>query len=146
MPSSIFLRFLIASTNRCLSVGSEFSTGKDFYPIMNKLSLFLTFCRYENCAWIPSLLVFVITTGVSGKHFVDTPTEPATAAQIFSFGAVIAGFMISWSVLSSDYTAYFHPRVSRFVEFHGGPHQNLMAKNSAGEFSFTHISASIFLQ
>ena len=134
--------------DRCPSVGSEFSTGEHWqgYPIGSFLSLILTFRRYENCAWIPSLLVFVITTGVSGKHFVDTPTEPATSAQIFSFGAVIAGFMITWSVLSSDYTAYFHPRVSRFVEFCGGLQRNLNSKNSAGEFSFTRTSASIFLQ
>ena len=75
----------------------------------------------------------------------DTPTEAATAAQIFSFGAIVAGSMITWSVFSSDYTAYFHPRVSRFVEFCGDLHHNLISKNSAGEFSFTRISASIFL-
>ncbi|KAI0284677.1 permease for cytosine/purines, uracil, thiamine, allantoin-domain-containing protein [Russula aff. rugulosa BPL654] len=28
------------------------------------------------------------------------------------FGATIAGYMIPWSALSSDYTAYFHPRIS----------------------------------
>jgi hypothetical protein len=65
--------------------------------------------------------------------------------QIFSFGATIAGYMIPWSALSSDYTAYFHPRVSRFVEFRGGLHQNLISKKSAGEFLYTRIWASIFL-
>jgi len=91
--------------------------------IISMISLFVSFCGlrvlnwYENCAWIPSLLVFVITTGISGKHFVDTPTEAATAAQIFSFGAVIAGSMMTWSAFSSDYTAYFHPRVSSWRIF-----------------------------
>ena len=77
----------------------------------------LTFCRFENCVWVPCFLVFVVVTGVSGKHFVNTPapTAPATAAQICSFGATVAGNMISWGALSSDYTVYFHPRVSRFV-------------------------------
>lgn len=37
--------------------------------------------------------------------------------QILSFAATIAGNTIPWSALSSDYTAYFHPRVSRFVKF-----------------------------
>lgn len=146
MLSFIILRFLIVSINRCPSAGSEFLTGEHCYHIGNNLSLFLTFRRYENCAWIPTLLVFVITTGVSGKHFVDTPTEPATAAQIFSYGAVIAGSMMTWSAFSSDYTAYFHPRVSRFVMFYAGLHRSLISKNSAGEFSFTRTSASIFLQ
>jgi hypothetical protein len=101
-------------------VGSGFSTGEHFTPIKNNLSVFLTFCRYENCAWVPFLLVFVVAAGVGGKDFVDAPTAPATVAQIFGFGSTIAGNMITWVALSSDYTAYFHPRVSRFVEFRGG--------------------------
>jgi purine-cytosine permease-like protein len=94
----------------------------------------LTFVRYENCAWAPFLLVFVIATGVSGKDFVNTPTPPATVAQIFNFGATIAGYMIPWSALSSDYTAYFHPRVSRFVKFCGVLHQNLIFKDQLSNF------------
>ncbi|KAH9991540.1 cytosine-purine permease [Russula vinacea] len=87
------------------------------------ISLFVSFCGlrvlnwYENCAWAPSLLVFVITTGVGGKHFVDTPTAPATAAQIFSFGATIAGYTLAWASISADYTVYFHPRVSSWRIF-----------------------------
>jgi hypothetical protein len=88
-----------------------------FTLIRNDLSVFLTFCRYQNISWFFFLLVFVVATGVSGKHFVDTPKPPATTQQIFSFGATIAGNTIPWSALSSDYTAYFHPRVSRFVKF-----------------------------
>lgn len=80
------------------------------------LNVYLTFFRYQNCVWIPSLLVFIVATGVSRKNFVNPTTTPATAAQIFSFGATIAGYMIPWSALSSDYTAYFHHRVPRFVE------------------------------
>ncbi len=37
--------------------------------------------------------------------------------------------MIPWSALSSDYTAYFHPRVSRFVRFRDGLHLNLISTN-----------------
>lgn len=66
--------------------------------------------------------MFVVATGVSGKHFVDPPNVPATTQQLFSFGATIAGNTIPWAALSSDYTAYFHPRVSRFVNFLDGPH------------------------
>ncbi|KAF8480312.1 NCS cytosine-purine permease, partial [Russula ochroleuca] len=86
--------------------------------IISLISLFVSFCGlrvlnwYENCAWAPSLLVFVVATGAGGKHFIDTPVAPATAAQIFSFAATIAGFIMTWSAFSSDYTAYFHPRVS----------------------------------
>jgi hypothetical protein len=142
----LFLRFLIASMDRCPSVGSGFSTG-EYYHLHQKVTEtnFLAFFRYQNCAWAPFLLVFVVATGVSGKDFVDPPTAPATVVQVFNFGATIAGYMIPWSALSSDYTAYFHPRVSRFVNSRGGLHQYLISKESAGEFSRTRIWASLFL-
>ena len=89
--------------------------------------------------------MFLVTTGVSGKHFVNTPVAPASTRQIFNFAATIAGNTIPWSGLSSDYTAYFHPRVSRFVKFRGGVYQNLTSENSAGESSYIRISASTFL-
>jgi purine-cytosine permease-like protein len=75
----------------------------------------LTSCRYERCAWIPVLVVFIVATAAGGKHFVDVSIPPATASQVFDFGAAIAGFTITWATFSSDYTTYFHPRVSRFV-------------------------------
>ena len=138
----------MASVDRCPSVASGFSTGEHsrFHQEQSQqFVIFLPFCRYENCASAPLLLVFVIVTGVGAKHFVDPPTAPATVKQIFSFAATIAGDMIPWSIVSSDYSAYFHPRVSRFVTFRGGLHENLISKELAGEFSHTHISASLFL-
>jgi len=140
----MFLLFLIFM-DRCPFVGSGFSAGEQLLPHQEKSYLLPDFIRFEYFAWIPSLLVFVVATGVGGKHFVDTPAAPATAAQIFSFGATVAGFVMTWSSVSSDYTAYFHPSVSRFVEFCGGHYQNLISKKLAGEFSYTRISASIFL-
>jgi purine-cytosine permease-like protein len=116
--------------------------------IRNDFGGFLTFRRYQNCAWFFFLLVFVVIAGVGGNKFVDTPAAPATVVQVFSFGATIAGSMITWSTISSDYTAYFHPRVSRFVQFLGGLHQyliDLISKTSVGEFSYIRISASLSL-
>ena len=37
--------------------------------------------------------------------------------------------MITWGGISSDYTVYFHPRVSRFVEFRAGLDQYLISRN-----------------
>ncbi|KAI9510189.1 permease for cytosine/purines, uracil, thiamine, allantoin-domain-containing protein [Russula earlei] len=85
------------------------------FCILNNI---VTFCGlkvlnwYQNCAWVPLIIVFVIAAGVSGKDLVDPPVAPATAAQVLSFGATIAGFTASWAIISSDYTVYFHPRVS----------------------------------
>ncbi|KAI0000618.1 purine-cytosine permease [Russula compacta] len=91
--------------------------------IIAVISLFVSFCGirvlnwYENCVWIPVFIVFVVATAVGGKDFVDPPTAPATAAQIFNFGGTIAGFTVTWAVFSSDYTTYFHPRVSSWRIF-----------------------------
>ena len=144
----MFLRFLIGFMDRCPSVASGLSTGERFRSHQEQsqhFSVSLTFCRYQNCAWAPLLLVFLVVTGVSAKNFVDTPTAPATVKQIFNFAATIAGSMISYSMYGSDYAAYFHPRVSRFEVFCGVPHKNLISKEPAGEFLHTHISASLFL-
>jgi hypothetical protein len=132
--------------DRFPSVGSGSSTGEHFHPYQERftLSVFVTFCRYQNCVWIPSLLVFIVATGVSRKNFVDPTTAPATAAQIFSFGAIIAGYMIPWSALSSDYTAYFHPRVPGFVELVDGLRQNLISKKISWRvFVYSYLGLTI---
>lgn len=70
--------------------------------------------RYERLAWLPVLITFVIALGVGGKHLADPPlAEPATAQAVLSFGSVIAGFVVTYSPLSSDYTTYFHHEAPR---------------------------------
>lgn len=54
-------------------------------------------------------MVYLIALGVSGKHLVSSsPALPstATAPQLLTFGASIAGFVISYCPLSSDFTSY----------------------------------------
>lgn len=65
-------------------------------------------CRYERLAWIPVLIVYLVALGVGGKHLTNPPpAEPATAPAILSFGATIAGFVITYCSLSSDFTIYY---------------------------------------
>lgn len=71
-------------------------------------------CRYERLAWIPVLITFIIALGVGGKHLTDPPpTEPATVQAVLSFASTIAGFVVTYSPLSSDYTTYFRHDVPR---------------------------------
>ncbi|EIN08700.1 cytosine-purine permease [Punctularia strigosozonata HHB-11173 SS5] len=79
------------------------------------VSLFISFCGiqfliwYERLSWPPILLVYLVALGVSGKHLANPPqAAPATAASILSFASTIAGFVITYSSLSSDYTTYLH--------------------------------------
>ncbi|KAH9051974.1 hypothetical protein EDB87DRAFT_1693121 [Lactarius vividus] len=86
---------------------------------------------FERVIWIPVILVFIISPCVSGKHFADAPAAlPATASQVLNFGATIAGFTITWATISSDYTTYFHPGVSReeLVPLSTPSHRPLISK------------------
>ena len=69
--------------------------------------------RYERIAWIPVLISFLVALGVGGKHLSAAPSTPATAAAVLNFGSTIAGFSLTYSSLSSDFTTYYHPDVPR---------------------------------
>ncbi|KAG6334992.1 hypothetical protein ID866_4093 [Astraeus odoratus] len=73
---------------------------------------------YERLAWPPVLLAFVVALGVGGKHLYNVPpAEPATADTILSFASVIAGFVITYSAMASDFTMYYDPRVPSHTIF-----------------------------
>lgn len=75
---------------------------------------FSSFNRYERLAWIPVFITFIIALGVGGKHLSSpSPPMPATPRSILSFASTLAGFAITYSPLSSDFTSYFKPNVSR---------------------------------
>ncbi|KAG2089315.1 permease for cytosine/purines, uracil, thiamine, allantoin-domain-containing protein [Suillus discolor] len=60
------------------------------------------------------LIAFLVVLGVGGKNLYNAqPAEPASAATILNFGSVIAGFVITYSPLASDFTMYYSPTVPR---------------------------------
>ena len=70
--------------------------------------------RYERVSWFPVLVTLVIASAVGGKNlFNPPPAAPATASAVLSFASTLAGFSITYSPLSSDYTNYYQPDVSR---------------------------------
>jgi len=92
--------------------------------IIAVISLLISFCGYrvlnwyERLAWIPVLVVFVVALGVGGKHLSNPPpAEPATAISILTFASTIAGFVVTYSPISSDYTIYYDPKVSSWRLF-----------------------------
>ncbi len=69
---------------------------------------------YERVSWVPVVIVFVVALGVGGKHISNVPAaEPVTAAAVLSFASTIAGFVLTYSGLSSDFTIYFRPDAPR---------------------------------
>ena len=74
-------------------------------------------CRYERLAWLPVLIGYLVALGLGGKHLTNPPpAEPASAQAILSFAATIAGFVITYCSLGSDFTIYYTPSVPRYVQ------------------------------
>lgn len=81
------------------------------------LALVIAFCGfrvlhvYERWAWIPALLALIIAAGCGGSKLSQQVEVPAaTAAQILSFGGLVASFMLPWAALASDFSTYMHPK------------------------------------
>lgn len=73
---------------------------------------------YERVSWFPVLIAFLVALGVGGKNLFNAqPAEPASAATILSFASVIAGFVITFSAMASDFTMYYLPTVPRSTIF-----------------------------
>lgn len=87
--------------------------------IVGVIALLVTFCgykvlyTYERFAWIPIVMVYLVALGCGGKHLTDVPPViPASSVTVLCFAASIAGYMISWSTLASDYTIYLDQNAS----------------------------------
>ncbi|CAO2648590.1 Nn.00g078570.m01.CDS01 [Neocucurbitaria sp. VM-36] len=84
------------------------------------LALVISFCGfrvlhiYERWAWIPALVALIIAAGCGGKGLSQQVGAPAaTAAQVLSFGGLVASFMLPWAALASDFSTYMHPKAPR---------------------------------
>lgn len=161
------------STLSSASVGFDAETGERSggiswdvgIVIVAVISLFVSFCGYkvlhiyERYAWIPPLIVFVIATGVSGANLKpDTTLPPATAPQVLSFGATVAGFVISYCPIASDFTTYMRADVSSYrvfaytylgfitpivlVQTLGAAFASSLTSNPSWDVAYTHTSLS----
>lgn len=69
---------------------------------------------YERYSWIPTLIAIIITVGCGGKYLhLQAETEPPAASTILSYGSIVAGFLISWSTIVSDFAVYISSEVSK---------------------------------
>ncbi|KIK95841.1 hypothetical protein PAXRUDRAFT_139812 [Paxillus rubicundulus Ve08.2h10] len=87
--------------------------------IVALLSLLISFMGYkvlnwyERVAWFPVLIAFLVALGVGGENLYNAPpAAPATSDSILSFASVIAGFVITYAAMASDFTMYYEPTVS----------------------------------
>jgi purine-cytosine permease-like protein len=84
--------------------------------ILAVIALFISFCgyrvlhEYERYAWIFATVAIIVATGYGGKNLSQqVDTEPATASTVLSFAGLIAGYLIPWGGLSSDFSIYIRP-------------------------------------
>ncbi|CAE6384304.1 unnamed protein product [Rhizoctonia solani] len=84
----------------------------------------VTFCgykvlyTYERFAWIPIVMVYIVALGCGGKQLTNLPpVVPASSVTVLCFAASIAGYMISWATLASDYTIYLDRSASNTKVF-----------------------------
>ncbi|QLI69389.1 Purine-cytosine permease fcyB [Metarhizium brunneum] len=112
---------------QCLSaISSGTITPNVGIVVISVLSLIVSFAGFkvlhifETFAFIPALISIMIAAGVGGSRLKQQqePAAPTTAADILSFGMIIAGYQIPWAAISSDLTTYFDPKVPSWRVFH----------------------------
>ena len=73
---------------------------------------------YERFAWIPAVVAIVVATGCGGKHLSNQVAAPAASAPlVLDFGALVAGFLIPWAAVASDYVTYMEPSTPKWKVF-----------------------------
>ncbi|TDZ26219.1 Purine-cytosine permease FCY21 [Colletotrichum orbiculare MAFF 240422] len=74
---------------------------------------------WERWQWLPSLIAIVIAVGCGGKNlWKQAEASPPTAAQIFNYGSLMAGYFITFGGIASDFTAYHDPsKTTKFKIF-----------------------------
>jgi purine-cytosine permease-like protein len=72
---------------------------------------------YERYFWIPVLISLVITLGCGGdKLYLQAEAAPADASTILSYGSLMAGFMVPYGGIVSDFAVYISPKGSTYVK------------------------------
>lgn len=109
---------------QCLSAISSGSiTPNTGIVVIAVLSLIVSFAGFkvlhifETYSFIPALISIIIAAGVGGSGLKkqSEPATPATAADVLTFGMIIAGYQIPWAAIASDLTTYFDPKVPSYV-------------------------------
>ncbi|KAF7196684.1 Purine-cytosine permease fcyB [Pseudocercospora fuligena] len=112
--------------------------------VIGILGLLVSFCGfkvlhyYERYAWIPAMIAIIVATGCGGKNLhKQVATEAPAASTVLSFGALVAGFLVPWAALASDFATYMPPRtpaIKVFAYTYGGlflPNVPLMVLGAA---------------
>lgn len=97
---------------------------------------------YERYCWIPVFVAIVIAVGCGGNNLKlqVVPEEPATVQAVLSYASLIAGFMIPFGGIVSDFAIYITPSAPRYSLFNP-PQPNLLMFSTVGKSSTTYLQA-----
>ncbi|KAH8646822.1 permease for cytosine/purines, uracil, thiamine, allantoin-domain-containing protein [Xylariales sp. PMI_506] len=74
--------------------------------------------QYERYSWFFALLAIIIATGVGGKDLMNQVEQPSpTAAMVVGYGGAVAGFLIPWAAMASDFSVYCDTTVTTWRIF-----------------------------
>lgn len=116
-----FTVVIFITGGQCLAAVSDGSISPNAgIIIIGIISLIVSFCGfkvlhiYETYAFLVAIVAITITVGCGGAGLKKQtmPVEPATAANVLSFGMIVASYQIPYAGLASDMSAYFNPKVS----------------------------------
>ncbi|KAF2861568.1 cytosine-purine permease [Piedraia hortae CBS 480.64] len=92
--------------------------------IVALVSMIVCFCGfrilhlYERYAWIPALIAIIVATGVGGHQLHrQAKVESIPASAVLSFAGLIAGYVVPWAALASDFATYMQPQTSSWKVF-----------------------------
>ncbi|RDW80195.1 hypothetical protein BP6252_04833 [Coleophoma cylindrospora] len=110
---------------QCLSAVSNSNLSWDVgIAITLVISLVLSFTGYkmlhfyEKWSWIPILISIIITVGCGGSKLkLQAETAPPEGQTILSFGCLVAGFVIPFAGIVSDFAVYITPDAPRRKTF-----------------------------
>jgi len=82
---------------------------------------------YERFCWIPVFVAIIIAVGCGGKNLTlqTVPEEPATVQAVLSYASLIAGFMIPFGGIVSDFAIYISPSAPRYLLFLSSPNNQI---------------------
>ncbi|EFY86257.1 purine-cytosine permease FCY22 [Metarhizium acridum CQMa 102] len=122
-----FTAIICVVGGECLSaISSGTITPNVGIVVISILSLIVSFAGFkvlhifETFSFIPALISIIIAAGVGGSGLKQQkePAAPVTAADILTFGMIIAAYQIPWAAIASDLTTYFDPKVPSWRVFH----------------------------
>jgi len=69
----------------------------------------ISFRRYEQFAWFPNAIAFLVMLGVGGKDLRALSTPAPDAADVVSYSSLLCISIFTWCTVTPDYGVHHAP-------------------------------------